>query len=183
MTRPKPGAPAIDRLNGAPHGTAMPCDKAITCARASWPRCRALARSTGRKCTAPGDGVNGLCKNHTGLALRGRWRAPLPTWELQVTASAIWLTPSRPARTWRKSAWPQRVSWSVGVRLVTSAQVTRAVLHRDAGRSLLRKLEHCGVRVLPEPGDTLIRRYRFVVDDPGASTRLAKGGKKERTSG
>jgi hypothetical protein len=159
------GAPAAAPTAGSPSGTR---------ARTSWPRCRAMARTTGCRCKARGDGLNGLCKNHTGLILLGRWREPMPTWELQALPSGIWLAPSRPARTWRKPAWPQRVSWSIAVRLITSGQVTHAILHRNEGAALLREIERCGVRVVVERADSLVRRLRFEVDDRAASKRLAK---------
>jgi hypothetical protein len=143
------------------------------CARASWPRCRALARSTGARCRARGDGRGGLCKNHTGLTLKSGWRPPMPVWELRIATGGLWLAPDRPARTWRRSAWPQRVSWSIAARLIMGGQVTRALLHRKKGGALLRAIRRCGVRVVPEGGDALVYRVRFEVDATEASNRLA----------
>jgi hypothetical protein len=157
---------------------------AIASARASWPRCRAFARSTGKPCRAAGDGVHGLCRNHTGLVLRRAWRPPLPLWWLLVTGGGVWLAPDRAARTRRKeTSWPQRVSWSIAVRLVTGRQVTRAVFHREEGRSLVREVEHCGGRVVTEGADGLIHRVRFEVDDPEASTWLARRRAERRSDG
>lgn len=142
--------------------------------RSSWPRCRAKARSTGERCKARGDGLRGLCKNHTGTTLGG-WREPRPTFEVRITPSGIWVIPSRPARTWRKSPWPQQVSWSVAVRLVTSGQVTCGLVHRKAGASLLRELRRCGVRVLRDGlSSELVRSVVFEVPDIAAATLLAK---------
>ena len=142
--------------------------------RSSWPRCRGTARSTGERCKARGDGLRGLCKNHTGATLGG-WREPLPTFEVRITPSGIWVIPSRPARTWRKSPWPQQVSWAVAVRLVTSGQVTRGLVHRKAGASFLRELLRCGVRVLRDgPSSELVRSVAFEVPDIAAATLLAK---------
>lgn len=114
----------------------------------------------------------------------GGWREPRPMFEVRITPGGIWVIPDRPARTWRKSPWPQPVSWSVAVRLVTSGQVTRGLIHRKAGASLLREVRRCGVRVLEDgPSSDLVRSVAFEVHDVEASTRLAKQGGKQITNG
>lgn len=143
-------------------------------ARASWPRCRARARSTGERCRARGDGLRGLCKNHTGMTLGG-WREPRPIFEVRLTPKGIWIAPNRPARTWRKPSWPAHVSWSTAVRLVTSGRVTRGLLHLSSGSAFLSEIKRCRVSVIAEgPATALVRRFRFQVLDIGASKQAAK---------
>lgn len=166
------GSAAADRAVEA-RGT--PTMTSPTGARATWPRCRAFARTTGKPCRAAGDGVHGLCRHHTGLVLRRGWREPLPIWELRIMHDGIWVSPDRPARTSRKPSWPQRVSWSAAVRLVTSAQIARAVIHRTAGAAFLVELERCGVGVIDKGTNVpLVRRIAFLVSDVALATRLAK---------
>lgn len=145
-------------------------------AHVAWGPCRATARS-GRPCRAEGSGLGGLCRHHGGLALRGGWKAPLPTWSLVVTAGTCHVAPSRAARAWpsAQKRWPQRVRPWIALRLVASGQVTRGVFHRDAGSVLLAELVRCGVRVVDEgAASALRRRVRFEVDDVERSKALAK---------
>lgn len=153
-------------------------------ARAAWGRCKAFARSTSSRCRAEGSGINGLCPMHYGLALaRGRWKDPQPVWELRLTSSGCWVAPSRPPRGWRRSPWPQRIRPWIGVRLVASGQVTRAVLYRGAGSAFLVRVRRCGVRAVTEGGDALVRWVRFELDDPEASKTLARRQGKWGTDG
>lgn len=149
---------------------------ADTQTRPRWPTCRAVARSTGKRCRAAGDGVHGLCKHHTGLTLRRAWQEPQPVWELRVGSGGIQLAPDRLARIrGKRQSWPQRVSWSIALRLVTSGQVTRALLAHGEGASLLRELEACGVKVTVDGSSSeLVRRVAFEVPDIAAATNMAK---------
>ena len=142
-------------------------------ARAKWDRCRAWARSAGRPCEAEGAGMGGRCALHGGLVVGGNWN-PQPVWEIRVAPSGYWVSPNRAPRTWRRPVWPRRVRPWVAVRLVARAQVTRALLHRGEGMWFLRELQRCGVRVVTECGDALVRRVTFEVADPEASRLAAK---------
>jgi hypothetical protein len=166
-----PAIPGIPMARSSDGSSAI----ALAGARVAWGRCKAFARSTGERCRAEGAGINGLCPLHYGLALaRGRWKDPQPTWELFLVPSGCWVTPNRPPRGWRRSVWPQRVRHWIGLRLVASGQVTAASLYRNRGAAFLEQVRRCGVRVLPECADALLRRVRFEVDNPESSKRLAR---------
>jgi hypothetical protein len=167
----------------APHGAAV-APTPFAHARAVWGRCKAIARSTGKRCRAEGGGVNGLCPMHYGLALaRGRWKDPQPVWQLSLSPAGCWIGPSRAPRGWRRSVWPQRIRHWIGVRLVASGQIARGTLHRSEGSAFLSELQRCGVRLIVEEGDAVVRRLRFEVDNPDVSKRLACRNGKRRDNG
>jgi hypothetical protein len=135
---------------------------------AKWDRCRARNRS-GARCRAEGSGISGLCWLHRGALLvnRGRWREPMPTFEVRVGPDGCFIAPDRPSRTWRKPVWPQRVRHWVGKRLVANGQITRGLLHRHEGATFLAELRSWGVVVIDEgPASALVRRVRF---EPGSN--------------
>lgn len=126
-----------------------------------WPRCRARTRVGGR-CRAEGSGIHGLCIMHCGATLTARWRDPIPVFGLRIDTSGVHVSPNRAARTWRRPVWPQRVRPWVAVRLVTSGQVTRALVVGRRGKWLLAELVRLGVQVTEGARQSDgARRYSF----------------------
>ncbi|HKO93005.1 MAG TPA: hypothetical protein VJU61_17740 [Polyangiaceae bacterium] len=61
----------------------------------------------------------------------------------------------------------------MALRLVARGAITRGIIHRSRGATFLLEVRRHGIQVVPDGGDTVMRRVRFEVDDPEA-IRLAR---------
>lgn len=121
---------------------------------------------------------------HGGLSMGGGWREPRPEFTLLVGPSRCLLSPSRcargrgPAERARLARkWPKAIRQFQAVRLIAAGHVSRALIHRSEGVALLSELRRCGVVIVTESNDGLVRRLRFRVPDTERSKRAAKRGR------
>lgn len=175
---------------GAEWAPVGPVEVLLTPVRASWPRCGARCRTTGRGCRAEGSGISGRCRMHCGATLAAGWGSPPPTWTVTLAANGCWIHPSRgargrwPAEVARLAAkWPQRIREWVAVRLVERGAIAHGIVYRNRGAGFLRAVARRGVMVLADRGDTVVRRLRFEVGPPRVSRSRATLWARRRSHG